>query len=54
LKVTGVRWSESSRRKKSHSEVSFADKKAKKVIEKELSDEDFSSTPQGGGGATIR
>ena len=48
LKVTGVRWDESSRRKKSHSEVTFADKKAKKVIEKELSDEDFSSTPQGG------
>ena len=48
LKVTGVRWSESSRRKKSHSEVTFADKKAKKVVEKELSDEDFISTPQGG------
>lgn len=48
LKVTGVRWDESVRRKKSHSEVTFADKKAKKAIEKELSDEDFSSTPQGG------
>lgn len=48
LKVTGVRWDESSRRKRSHSEVTFADKKAKKAIEKELSDEDFSSTPQGG------
>ena len=48
LKVTGVRWDESVRRKKSHSEVTFADKKAKKSIEKELSDEDFSSTPQGG------
>ena len=48
LKVTGVRWEESVRRKKSHSEVTFADKKAKKVLEKELSDEDFSSTPQGG------
>ena len=48
LKVTGVRWDESVRRKKSHSEVTFADKKAKKVIEKELSDEDFSQTPQGG------
>ena len=54
LKVTGVRWDESVRRKKSHSEVTFADKKAKKAIEKELSDEDFSSTPQGGGGAQIR
>lgn len=48
LKVTGVRWDESVRRKKSHSEVTFADKKARKVIEKELSDEDFLSTPQGG------
>lgn len=48
LKITGVRWEESSRRKKSHSEVTFADKKAKRVIEKELSGEDFSSTPQGG------
>ena len=54
LKVTGVRWDESVRRKKSHSEVTFADKKAKKAIEQELSDEDFSSTPQGGGGAQIR
>ena len=54
LKVTGVRWAESTRRKVSHSEVTFADKKAKKTIEKELSDEDFSSTPQGGGGASIR
>lgn len=48
LKVTGVRWAESTRRRKSHSEVTFADKKAKKTIEQELSDEDFSSTPQGG------
>ena len=48
LKVTGVRWAESARRKKSHSEVTFADKKAKRAIEKELSGEDFSSTPQGG------
>ena len=53
LKVTGVRWDESVRRKKSHGEVTFADKKAKKSVEKELSDEDFSSTPQGGG-AQIR
>ena len=48
LKVTGVRWDESTRRKKSHGEVTFADKKTQKVIEKELSDEDFFSTPQGG------
>lgn len=48
LKVTGVRWDESSRRKRSHGEVTFMDKKARKVAEKELSDEDFFSTPQGG------
>lgn len=48
LKVTGVRWDESVRRKKSHGEVTFSSKKAHKTIEKELSDEDFSSTPQGG------
>ena len=48
LKVTGVRWDESVRRKKSHSEVTFADKKARKLIEKELSDEDFLSTPREG------
>ena len=51
LKVTGVRWEESVRRRKSHSEVTFADKKAKKTLAKELSEQDFSSTPQGGGGA---
>lgn len=54
LKVTGVRWDESSRRKRSHGEVTFMDKKARKVAEKELSGEDFFSTPQGGGGAQIR
>ena len=48
LKVTGVRWDESTRRKVSHGEVTFMDKKAKKTVEKELSDEDFFSTPQGG------
>lgn len=48
LKVTGVRWAESARRKRSQSEVTVMDKKAKALIEKELSDEDFSSTPQGG------
>jgi phosphoadenosine phosphosulfate reductase len=48
LKVTGVRWAESVRRRKSHSEVTFADKKTRKVIEKELSDEDFHLTRQGG------
>lgn len=48
LKVTGVRWAESTRRRRSHSEVTFADKKAVQAIEKELSDEDFLLTPQGG------
>ena len=48
LKVTGVRWEESTRRKKSHGEVTFADKKARKAIERELDSEDFMSTPQGG------
>lgn len=48
LKITGVRWAESVRRKKSHGEVTFADKKTKALIEKELSEQDFSLTPQGG------
>ena len=48
LKITGVRWAESARRKRSQSEVTVMDKKAKTLIEKELSGEDFSLTPQGG------
>lgn len=48
LKITGVRWAESVRRKKSHGEVTFMDKKAKTIIFEELSDEDYSLTPQGG------
>lgn len=48
LKVTGVRWDESVRRRKSHGEVTFSSKKAHKVIERELDEEDYSSTPQGG------
>ena len=48
LKVTGVRWAESARRKRSQSEVTVMDKKAKPLIEKELSGEDFMLTPQGG------
>lgn len=48
LKVTGVRWDESVRRKKSHSEVTFADKKTKRVVQEELSEEDYAPTPQGG------
>lgn len=48
LKVTGVRWAESVRRKKSHGEVTIMDKKASKFIEEELSDLEVSETPQGG------
>ena len=48
LKVTGVRWAESVRRKKSHGEVTIMDKKVQKFIEKELSDLDFQPTRQGG------
>lgn len=54
LKVTGVRWAESVRRKKSHGEVTIMDKKIQKFIEKELSDLDFQPTRQGGGTAPIR
>ena len=50
LKVTGVRWAESTRRKQSHGEVTVMDKKIQKFIEKELSDLDFQSTRQGGYG----
>ena len=48
LKVTGVRWAESVRRKKSHGEVTIMDKKASKFIEEELSDLEVATTPQGG------
>lgn len=54
LKVTGVRWAESVNRKKNQGEVTFADKKTQKIAQKELSDEDFFSTPHGGGGTQIR
>lgn len=48
LKVTGVRWAESAARKKNQGEVTFMDKKTKKVAEKDFSDLDFMSTPRGG------
>ena len=48
LKVTGVRWAESVRRKKSHSEVTITDKKAQKLVREELSEQDFHLTRQGG------
>lgn len=49
LKVTGVRWAESVNRRKNQSEVTIMDKKAKRFIEKELSDLDFRLTNKGGG-----
>lgn len=48
LKITGVRWAESVRRKKSHGEVTFADKKTQTLAEKEFNDLDYLKTPQGG------
>lgn len=48
LKVTGVRWEESVRRKKSHSEVTFADKGSRRVVESEMEPDDYERTPQGG------
>ena len=48
LKITGVRWAESTRRKKSHGEVTVMDKKAQKLFEKELSGEDLFLNRQGG------
>ena len=48
LKVTGVRWDESSRRKISHGEVTFPDKKVLKVAEAEMDADDFARSPQGG------
>lgn len=48
LKVTGVRWDESVRRKISHGEVTFPDKKVLKVAEAEMDADDFARSPQGG------
>ena len=48
MKITGVRWAESVRRKKSHGEVTFADKKMQALAEKEFNDIDYLKTPQGG------
>lgn len=47
LKVTGVRWDESTKRKKAHSEVTFADKKTAKLVKQELDEMDYLSTPNG-------
>lgn len=50
LKVTGVRWAESVRRKKSHGEVTIMDKgkKLKDLAEQEYSHIAYKITPQGG------
>lgn len=48
LKVTGVRWDESSRRKKGHGEVTIMSKKAKEMALEEYDDIAYKLTPQGG------
>ncbi len=50
MKVTGVRWAESVRRKKSHGEVTIMDKgkKLKDLAEQEYSHIAYKITPQGG------
>lgn len=49
LKITGVRWAESSRRKKLHGEVTIiVDKKLKEIAEQEYSHIAYKVTPQGG------
>lgn len=49
LKITGVRWSESARRKKSHGEATFTKSKAMQEIAKnEYSHIAYKLTPQGG------
>ena len=48
LKITGVRWAESNRRKISHGEATIMDKKAYKIAEQEYSDIAYKITPQGG------
>lgn len=48
LKITGVRWAESSRRKNSHGEVTFMDKRVKQIAEQEYSHISYKITPQGG------
>lgn len=49
LKITGVRWAESSRRKNSHGEVTFTKSKAmQKKAEELYSDIAYKLTPQGG------
>lgn len=48
LKITGVRWAESARRKTSHGEVTIMDKKMKDIADQEYPDIAYKVTPQGG------
>lgn len=48
LKVTGVRWAESVRRKKSHGVITIPDKKAKRYFDEEHPELTYKLTPQGG------
>lgn len=48
LKITGVRWAESPRRKQSHGEATIMNKKMKEVAEQEYAHIAYKITPQGG------
>lgn len=48
LKVTGVRWAESVKRKKSHGVITIPDKKAKRYFDAEHPEVSYKLTPQGG------
>lgn len=48
LKITGVRWAESTRRKNSHGEVTIMRGSAKEIAEQEYTDIAYKVTPQGG------
>ena len=48
MKITGVRWAESPRRKQSHGEATIKNKKMKEVAEQEYAHIAYKITPQGG------
>lgn len=48
LTITGVRWAESSRRKRNHGEVTLMSKNASRTAEREFGDFDYKITDQGG------
>lgn len=48
MKITGVRWAESVRRKNSNGEVTIKDKKMKEIAEQEYAHIAYKITPQGG------